>query len=129
MTPQEIFEAAVNHMVTMGRRSGYFDGDNKFKCCYRTEHGDKCVAGLFIPDECYTEGMEGRTISDVLIWHRELPAWMHENWRLLGRLQLIHDRDRWDHIERGFRAVAEDFNLDVGFLSQYDFAQFADKEV
>lgn len=129
MEAQEIFEAVVKHMMTMGRRAGYVKEDGKFECRYRTNHGDKCVAGMFIPDEDYTASMEGLSIQHVLTDYPELPKWMHENRQLLGRLQLIHDRPSWDRIEQGFQLVAEDFELNTRFLSQYDLTQFAGKEV
>lgn len=129
MNAQEIFEAVVNHMITMGHRAGYTTEEGKFICRYRTNHGDKCVAGMFIPDELYQESMEGLSIVHVLLDTPELPKWMHEHRVLLGRLQLIHDREWWDRIEQGFRAVAEDFGLDAGFLTQHDFTQFATKKV
>jgi hypothetical protein len=129
MTPQEIFEAVVKHMVTMGHRAGYRKEGGKFECRYRTNHGAKCVAGMFIPDELYNTSMEGLSIGHVLVDNPDLPKWMHGEKQLLSRLQLIHDRESWDRIEPGFQAVAEDFELDASFLAQYDFTQFIGKEV
>ena len=129
MQPQEIFEAVVKHMMTMGHRAGYTKEDGKFECRYRTHHGDKCVAGMLIPDVHYSEAMEGLSIQHVLTDYPELPTWMHENRQLIGRLQLIHDRSEWDRTEQGFTAVAEDFELDDSFLAQYDFMQFVGKKV
>jgi hypothetical protein len=129
MQPQEIFEAVVKHMMTMGHRAGYTKENGKFECRYRTNHGDKCVAGMLIPDECYSVDMEGLSIQHVLTDYPELPTWMHENRQLIGRLQLIHDRSEWDRTAQGFTAVAEDFQLDASFLAQYGFTQFVGKKV
>ena len=129
MTPQEIFEAVVKHMVAMGHRAGYSNAEGKFECRYRTNHGAKCVAGMFIPDELYNPYMEGLSIGHVLTDNPDLPKWMHAEKQLLNRLQLIHDRETWDRIEQGFQAIAEDFALDASYLAQYDFTQFYGKAV
>jgi len=133
MQAQEIFETVVKHLMTMGRRSGYVEPngmpDGNFACRYRTKHGDKCAAGIFIPDELYLDNMEGLSIQTVINDNPALPRWMAEHRQLLGRLQLIHDREYWDRLESGFRAVADDFELDTSILAQYDFTQFIGKRV
>lgn len=56
----EMLQAALQHARTM---PGLAVEDNK--CMYRTADGNRCLAGLFIPDAKYRKRMEGHAIRGV----------------------------------------------------------------
>jgi len=90
MEAQEIFDTVATHLFKQGQRAvrGQADG----LCAYRGEGGLKCAVGVLIPDQLYTEMMEGSTVSGLLDeaeW--ELPEWMADNQSLLRDLQEAHD--------------------------------------
>ena len=61
-------------------------------CAYRTPFGEKCVAGVYIPDSCYHDKMEGKGIEEVIWTNREdLPTWMWHKVKVLTALQKVHD--------------------------------------
>jgi len=66
LSNQEIFDKAVTHLHTQGKRSVNEEGD----CLYRNADGLKCVAGIFIPDEKYHPEMEGKP-SHLIIETKE----------------------------------------------------------
>lgn len=62
MTRQEIFNKVARHLLTQGRAAMV----DSVACRYRMELEDgcvlKCAVGCLIPDEDYSESMEGRTL-------------------------------------------------------------------
>ena len=68
-------------------------------CSYRGDDGNKCFAGLLIPDNVYSEDMENQPMSDVCAeWDSvsdlfDCDTWGKENdFDFLDGLQQIHDR-------------------------------------
>lgn len=68
------------------------------ECAYRGVNGAKCAVGIFIPDDVYFEGMEGRSAFDLSI-----EAWFGEVFDIsedpddgfitfMENVQLLHDK-------------------------------------
>lgn len=45
MTPQEVFDTAVNGVIAQGRPSAEIDEQGRLRCLYRSPDGCKCAAG------------------------------------------------------------------------------------
>lgn len=97
-TAQQVFDQAVNHLMTQGKRSAKYLPDGTIDVCtYRIE-GSKltCGAGIFISDDEYTPEMEGNTWiglvkSGLVTTNKYAP--------LMMRIQSIHDcyePHRWE---------------------------------
>lgn len=85
-------------------------------CCYRTDDGKRCVAGLLIPDDKYERGMEGSTCHAYIVKNvLDIPKGM--SLADVGVLQTAHDdlafEKVWDHaafvkkIDRVFACIAK----------------------
>ena len=59
LTPLQIFDASVKHILEQGKPSVSSNGS----CAYRTECGLQCGASIFISDDEYSEGCEGLPAS------------------------------------------------------------------
>lgn len=132
MNKQEIFDTVVNHLFTQGRPAAHGSS-----CKYRTDTGLKCAVGVFIPDDMYSVGMEGKDVAGLIFWGEDegydLPDLIKnkENTNLLRDLQKVHDESRskvetkggWGQISydyhpfttpylnMGFRLVADKYDL------------------
>lgn len=82
-TEQEVFDQAVNHLLTQNEES-VDDG----MCAYRGVGGAKCAAGCFISDEEYDFSFEGNPWWALVVEY-SIPAYHNQ---LLTKLQNIHDR-------------------------------------
>jgi len=131
MTPQEIFDKAVDGMLKQGVQSMNECGS----CVYRSSDGLKCAVGHVIPDELYDPGMDDQTtlldgtaIEAILRHYDDLPAWMHEHKVLLTRLQTAHDGPLgWvggpnSLLKKRLVDVAEDYDLKFD-PSKYTWAE------
>ncbi len=61
-TKQEYFDKTVEHLARQGHRSINAEG----QCRYRMPTGEMCAFGIFIPDELYSEDLEGMSL-DILV--------------------------------------------------------------
>lgn len=107
MTKQEYLDL----VVTTSRNGGFpsiVRSDNcelrDPNCLYRSDNGKKCVAGLLIPDDKYSEVMEGQAI-DTLIEECSLFSIIPHGMTLpeLVECQELHDDNAghvpWPHDE------------------------------
>ena len=63
-TKQEIYDIVINHLRAQGAKSLITKLDEEGNlipdlCAYRGDGGMKCAAGILIPDDVYSEKMEG----------------------------------------------------------------------
>lgn len=119
-TPQQIFDECVEHLARQGRPA--VDGGG---CRYRTEGGDMCAFGIFIPDDAYRPEFEGCKASQI-IDRGSLPSYMAANRALFDQLQWAHDANSkrdlvvWlDNLPIRLRAVAERFDLDASSVGRH----------
>lgn len=87
---QDIYNQGVTHLLTQNRPSIHFDKDGEEHCLYRGPDGLKCVAGAFMTDSEYDEGMEG---SDFEYAASRCPTSTatKEQVGLMMAMQRIHD--------------------------------------
>lgn len=113
MDKQEIFDAVRKYANTMNEKSLDEDGT----CVYRSDNGNSCFIGAFIPDNLYDPEMEGHAILGLGIYKGVIeslgiPKYDNDNiFKLWADLQDVHDD--WDIFtwEDGFKEVAEKHNL------------------
>lgn len=105
MHEQETFDAMVWHL----RRQNQKSMDQYGQCRYRGPSGLMCAVGFLIPDSDYCGKMEHKS---ALAWpvNDTLRQYRH-NLDLCRRMQLIHDKIDLSEWERGFKDVAQEFNL------------------
>lgn len=116
---QEAFDRVWQHFVVeKGERSLSPRG----QCRYRGSRGERCAAGVLIPDELYDEGMEDHGIIELLQYETDVDTTaLQEYWRnvdpyLIGKMQWAHDDscERFhEEFEGEMRDIAKDFGLVV----------------
>lgn len=121
MTPQIIFDQAVEHLFKQGGPSiDFFSG----ACLYRhPSTGRKCVVGFFIPDESYhatmDKGPQGNSLDVYCLvnsFSTDVPSWFEDHTPLLASLQVAHDAEecRSATEDGGWNVPAlRDFLLDI----------------
>lgn len=70
---------------------------NEGRCRYRLDKTptckQRCVAGLFLPDEAYTEHMEGESVRSQLIFPKLILPDEIDKKDMMTLLQNLHDRE------------------------------------
>jgi hypothetical protein len=118
MNQQEIFDTVVTHLFKQKHRAFGLTG-----CLYRTPSGEKCAAGVLIPDEYYKPEMEKKYINTIpRDW---LPTWFFDgkNLSLIQALQGVHDNfESWKSPENMLTIldlVGRNYGLDVAGLKKF----------
>ena len=105
MTPQEIIDASVTHVINQGKPCV----DNNGTCVYRRHDGFQCAASIFISDGEYKEKWDvdilGVTFFDVIKTVENPPE--AKKIKIIGKLQAMHD------------AIAELAVSDAEFIEMY----------
>ena len=134
MTPQQIFDAVVEHTYKQGgpafRLLNVADPTD-VACTYRNANGRKCFIGALISDEDYRPEMDANVlpIGRVVQHFKHLPPWMSDkvNIDVMARLQRAHDCAAFAEpsdaafmkkIEPALRAVAAIYDLDTTSLDK-----------
>ncbi len=131
---QEVFDTVVSHLRKQGEKSDQsymFDEEDlsimDHQCLYRTPGNLKCAVGCLIPDDIYSEDMESTFAYKLL---RDYPKFSSQFdpslfryssstfypkgdgiESLLGKVQDVHDDNPVSEWEKGFKLVAEEFDL------------------
>ena len=99
ITPQEIADTVVTHLIRQGRQALRENG----RCAYRTETGLSCAVGCLLSDEevaaIADRGQTSTTLKclDAGLIPERLSGKAQSD--LLAGLQTIHDRaDHWDDL-------------------------------
>jgi len=126
MTPkannQACFDFVMYKMIEQGQPSIRTGPSGIPVCAYRGENGTKCAAGFFIPDDLYSENIEGKSLSAESV--SQLECFEGKSPSLLRAMQQAHDisaEDPDNFMERfrnRMRSVAYNFDLD-DFLTHY----------
>lgn len=90
MTPQEIYNTVVSHLLAQGEPARIVDNTGA-QCMYRTPDGKKCAIGVLIPDADYDPAMEGLPVLQLLDLAIDSLAPYREHVGLLQGLQRAHD--------------------------------------
>lgn len=112
MTLQEIFDKVYTGLKGQNwQRSGVMVEGN-FDCLYRCD-GLKCAAGHLIPDELYSNVIEGVSFGDSMFFSEIYTALNLENDAIefVSLLQQCHD-DAND-IEKAMNDIAQDYKLTI----------------
>jgi hypothetical protein len=109
MTEQETFNTVVLFLRKQFAKSTFLTEDNNLSCAYRGDNGCKCAAGCLIPDNLYHQSMERHTVRNPRVGP-VLEALGH-NLDLVDSLQKVHDNMALVDWEKGFKGVAEEFDL------------------
>jgi hypothetical protein len=83
-----MFDAVWDWFVVQRKSKSIREGS---QCAYRGDGGNKCAAGVLIPDELYDPMMEGQcfgTMSDVV--HKAMGL-SYEDVQFVSGLQAAHD--------------------------------------
>lgn len=93
MELREIFDKVKHHMLTQNQQSL----DTYNNCVYRGVDGLMCAVGCLIPDEYYTEGLEGGGVKTPEVQAVLIDCGIikseteEEKIELLFQLQYLHD--------------------------------------
>ena len=101
LSNQQVFDKVVAHARQQGCKAVNEDGR---LCMYREGLGNKCFAGIFIPDEAYKSEMEGKPISDLKMKYN---LFQNMDTEFLYDLQGIHDYTQPAGWETRFKDFAE----------------------
>ena len=85
--PRSTAAITLAHMIVQGRQAATTG------CKYRLEEADGrvlyCAAGFWVPDDLYSQALEGRTVSKISVFTR--PFSMALDINTLSALQAFHD--------------------------------------
>lgn len=100
----EVYDKVALHLLAQGKKAM----DDEGACIYRAPDGCKCAIGALIPDEVYTDSMEGVGIEAVM---KEFPV-VNKIFAMLRpadleQLQFIHDSSKVDSWPRKLKLFAE----------------------
>ncbi len=120
MTPQEIFDTCAAHLLSQGKRSYLSKQQAKnlnldlanVSCAYRGENNCKCAIGILIPDNEYLEEMEGKIPNAIKnLLNPDLKEIFSVNYKLLFKLQGIHDSEDPSKWEEKLKSLAKEYGL------------------
>jgi hypothetical protein len=111
MNKQDAFNTVCEHLMKQGekaRDSGNTDWNN---CVYRAPDGKKCAVGCLIPDDKYSDMMEGLSAWDLIGQY----PWFCQEFGSMGDmlrdLQAIHDTQSVDSWPINLFITAGTYNL------------------
>lgn len=121
---QEVFNTVYTKLREQGKRSIVLEGTRQ-RCMYRGEGGTRCAIGHLIPDELYSEELEGQTVGQICsdpekaniveVLNKVFGEITELDIHFLNALQFAHDNwtDCTLHtLNTNFRRVAEQFTLE-----------------
>jgi hypothetical protein len=113
---QADFDFVMKSMIEQSRPSLNEGIHGTLACAYRGKNGTKCAAGFFIPDELYSEKIEGKNLLDSSV--NQLKCFKGKSLSLLLYMQQAHDTSSedldnfMDQFSNRMRDVANEFGLD-----------------
>ena len=128
MERQEIFDTVATHLLTQNAKALALG--TKTVCRYRGAGGYKCAVGCLIPDELYSDSIEGGGVSgwavqEVLVAANVItreetrgPRLATDRLALLSELQIVHDTKFAENWKRALRGVADRFGLVAAVLDE-----------
>lgn len=116
MTNQELFDKVARHLLIQNAKSiGWGDEDYATDCMYRSPSGLKCAIGCLIPDEKYSEELEGYGVNQKQV--SEAAGLNGENEHLAKHLQFVHDGIECPGWKSELARIAIQFNLNTDCLN------------
>lgn len=115
---QAVFYKVAAHLLMQGERSL----DSQGSCAYRGVGGRTCAVGVLISDGNYSGVLEGCGIDSLNVQQAIAASGVDlavpEMWRLLDRLQTIHDITKPEKWRESLRSLAQNFGLGAGKLGK-----------
>jgi len=130
MTSKEIFVAVKQHLLTQNKKSflskdqvlkikqkyqvnGSTYAEGEVSCAYRGEDNCKCAVGILIPDELYSEIMEGEIPYSLnkFFSDEKFSEMFKTHSDLLFELQGIHD----NYEPKDWKKKLEELEKELGF--------------
>jgi hypothetical protein len=105
-TEQEVFNQVAKHLLDQNEKSMSYS-----VCSYRGENNLMCAAGCLIPDDEYTEELEGNGWKDLT----RTFLYPSEHSELIQELQDVHDSYEVEEWKEKLFGVAEKFGLEFNF--------------
>ncbi len=88
MKRQELFDKVVTHLLTQKEQSRKISS----LCAYRGQNNLKCAIGCLIPDDLYSESLEGNNVESLFVYFPKVRKLIGKrNKDLCENLQDIHD--------------------------------------
>ncbi len=87
-TKEKIKETIIKNNFN---RISMYKNDSYSVCHYKSNDGNKCFVGCFIPEEEYLEKIEGKSVTDLLELFPNLNQYMPLQTSALISLQILHD--------------------------------------
>jgi hypothetical protein len=108
---QEVFDHIVGALRKQGERSMGISKSNPdiIVCKYRGMGETKCAVGHVIPDDAYSESIEGHTVGRLLDDPRLSHLRPYQS--LLISFQGLHDSGEPEEWEAGFFTIAANYEL------------------
>jgi hypothetical protein len=107
MDNQEFFSKTVAHLRKQNARAT-FDGS----CVYRSADGLMCAIGCHIPDDLYSQSMEGKLVISLLDFHADVEdLFKNVDQGLMTAMQDLHDNRNIEKWEDYFSLAAEEYYL------------------
>jgi hypothetical protein len=106
----------MNKMIEQGGPSLRVGIHGTLSCAYRGENGTKCALGFFIPDDLYSEEIEGKSLLGESVY--QLECFKGKSLHLLRSLQQAHDiscddpKKFMEQFRNHMRSIADYFELD-----------------
>lgn len=125
MTAQEIFDKVAIHLLTQNAKSwASSEGWSEHMistCSYRGDFGRMCAIGCLIPDERYTNSIEGGSVQSYQVKNILYDMSIEEHIDMLVRLQYVHDGIAVSEWRNKLRQVAKEYSLNTDCLDKdYD---------
>lgn len=103
---QRVYDEIITHLRKQGRKSTHVG-----MCAYRGDGGAKCAIGIFIPDEKYSPGIEGMSVSDRIV-HEILPGYVRQCGKdFLTGMQRLHDI-------MGMEIFSKEFEVQTQYIAE-----------
>lgn len=119
MNIQQVFDRAVQHMLTQNRQSTLYVSSRTI-CAYRGSEGAKCVIGALIDDEHYRLNLEDTGYLNPLVPEalRLSGVDVDEDatGALLGALQNLHDGFPTEDWGTGLHGIAARYGLEFNYV-------------
>jgi hypothetical protein len=122
---QSDFDFVMKSMIEQGRPSLRVGPHGTKQCAYRGENGTKCAAGFFIPDELYSEDLEGKSLLADSV--ERLECFDGKGLSFLRTMQQAHDissedpKNFMEQFRNRMRNIAEYYELDDSSTHYYEY--------
>lgn len=110
MNRQEILNTVYFHLKAQGKQALSSSGN----CVYLTDYGLKCAIGCLIPDDLYSESIEGKSVATLFdegFMTTIFPDISRSEVLFLSRLQKIHDLFFYE-FEKKIQELCSEYDLE-----------------